>query len=403
MLFLLFLVVVAGYAIYVMNQEERIKLLRSAVSFAMRMKDTGLAHYRQHDPARDALRARTPWVFVTPLLAVANVAIFACMITGSGALGSPETLVQWGASVGPRTTNGEWWRLVSAAFVHAGALQLIVNVAALLWIGIVAERLAGHAAVAAVYATASVLAGLASLSSDPMIVTYGASAAVAGLLGLLLATFTWSLFPGSTMTVPMTLVKNLAPSVAVFILYNLASGAIDAEAELTGFATGFVGGFAVTWDVSARKPPVRRVAAAIGAALVIAVMYALPQRGVADVRPEVERVLAIEKRTALAYQAAVDQFRLGALTAERLAQLIDRTIVPELRAARARVAALTGVPPRHRQIVAATEEYLRLRDESWRLRADGLNKHNMLTLRHADSAERASLDAFEKVKAADLQ
>jgi rhomboid protease GluP len=403
MLFLLFLVIVAGYALYVMNQEERMKLLRNATTVALRLRDAAVRGYRHQDPARDALRARTPWVFVTPLLAITNVVIFACMIGGSGSLSGPETLVQWGASVGPRTTNNEWWRLLSAAFVHAGALQLIVNLTALVWIGMVAERLAGHAMVAAIYAAAGMLATLSSLAADPMMVTYGASAAVAGLLGLLLATFSWSLFPGSTMTVPMTLVKNLAAPVALFVLYNLGSGALGTEAELTGFATGFVGGFAVTWDISARKPPVRRLAAAVGAVLVIAVMYALPLRGVADVRPEVERILAIEKRTAQAYQTAVDQFRLGAIPAERLAQLIDRTIVPELRAARARIAALTGVPARHRPVMAATEEYLRLRDECWRLRAEGLNRHNMLTLRHADSAERASLDAFEKVKAADLQ
>jgi hypothetical protein len=106
----------------------------------------------------------------------------------------------------------------------------------------------------------------------------------------------------------------------------------------------------------------------------------------------------LEDRTSRAYKAAVDQFKLGAMTAEALAQVINRTIMPELQAARSRLKALAGVPPEHQPLVAHADEYLRLRDESWRLRADGLHQANMLTLRKAESAERQSLEAFERIR-----
>ena len=51
--------------------------------------------------------------------------------------------------------------------------------------------------------------------------------------------------------------------------------------------------------------------------------------------------------------------------------------------------------------LASAEEYLRLRDESWRLRAAALHKSSMPALRKAETAERASLQAFERLKPAE--
>jgi hypothetical protein len=122
-----------------------------------------------------------------------------------------------------------------------------------------------------------------------------------------------------------------------------------------------------------------------------------------DVRPEIAQVVALEGRTAGVYEKAVEQFKLGAMTAEALALVIDRTIMPDVQAARARLKALGRVPKEHQPLVANAEEYLRLRDDSWRLRARALRKANMLTLRDADRAEHASLDAFQKIAPAEHQ
>jgi hypothetical protein len=135
--------------------------------------------------------------------------------------------------------------------------------------------------------------------------------------------------------------------------------------------------------------------------LVITVASAIPLRGIADVRPEMVRLLAIEDRTTHEYDTAANQFRLGAINAKALGQLIDQSILPELRKARERVKALTGVPREHQQLVARAEEYLRLRDESWSLRSEALHKGKMITLRQADRVERASLDALEKIRPVD--
>jgi hypothetical protein len=124
-------------------------------------------------------------------------------------------------------------------------------------------------------------------------------------------------------------------------------------------------------------------------------------RGISDVRPELARVVASEDRTAIAYGSAVDRFKLGRITAEALARLIERTIIPELQATHARLEAIDGVPPEHQPLVAAAREYLRLRDESWHLRAEALHKRSMAALQGADKAERASLQAFKRITPAD--
>ena len=146
-----------------------------------------------------------------------------------------------------------------------------------------------------------------------------------------------------------------------------------------------------------RKPPALRSAIALVVTLVVGAVFAVPQRGYLDVKPEIARLMAFERRTAEAYDKAVEQFKLAASTPvrsprssiARSAGAAVRSFAPE---------SLERVPERHQPIVASAEEYLRLRDESWRLRAEGLHAGNMLTLRKADRTEGASLDVLEAIK-----
>ena len=107
-------------------------------------------------------------------------------------------------------------------------------------------------------------------------------------------------------------------------------------------------------------------------------------RGIADVRPEISRIIALEDRTAGVYEAALTRVNKGAMTPDALAQLIDRSIVPELEAADAHLMAIRGVPPEHRPLVADADEYLRLRSTSWRLQAESWRNKVKARRREAD-------------------
>ncbi len=83
--------------------------------------------------------------WVTGAIVAANVAVFAWMVlAGVGFLLPAESLVDWGANWAPLTRGGEWWRMLSSMFVHAGIVHLAFNMYALWMAGRLVERLFGH-------------------------------------------------------------------------------------------------------------------------------------------------------------------------------------------------------------------------------------------------------------------
>jgi hypothetical protein len=164
--------------------------------------------------------------------------------------------------------------------------------------------------------------------------------------------------------------------------------------------------------ISERKPALRPVGYTAAVAAAIAVVIAIPLRGITDVKPELERTVAAEDRTAGEYLKAAERFRRHRMTAEALALLIDRTIIPELQVTETRLKALEAIPEEHQPLVASAEEYVRLRSESWRLRSEWLRKagrapergtesalyrSNSRTIAQAEQTERAALDALARI------
>ena len=394
-----FLLVIAAIAFYFTTAEERKRVILAIPPIVGKVTQAAARHASKHDPFDDTLSARTPWVLVTPALAIVTVLVFLGEALADGSMSDPATLVAWGANFGPRTTNGEWWRLITSSFVHAGFLSFLLNVAIIIQLGMTLERLVGHLAFTLVYLASGIAGSLAALYAHRVAVICGASPAVAGLYGLFIASVIWTFVKRTDLTIPFGLLKKLAPLAAIFLLVQAGSDSDTQAATTIGFLMGALCGGILTFQISECKPQPIRLAAIAGTVLVVAAASAVPLRGVTDVRPEIERVVALEQRTVPAYEAGVEQFKLGRMKAEALAKIIERTIVPDVQAVRARFSTITGaVPPEHQAIVADATEYLRLRDESWRLRAQALQKHNMVLLREADRKEQASLQAFERIK-----
>src|SRR5688572_27840441 len=133
------------------------------------------------------LRQRTAAVPGTYVLLAVNVAMFAAVAIAAGSIRSfsPRDLIWWGAGFGPRTTNGEWWRLLTATVLHAHPLHLILNMGALLMVGPTVARLVGHRAFVAFYVACALAGSAAGLWAHPLMVAVGASGAILSLYGIL--------------------------------------------------------------------------------------------------------------------------------------------------------------------------------------------------------------------------
>jgi hypothetical protein len=166
-------------------------------------------------------------------------------------------------------------------------------------------------------------------------------------------------------------------------------------AILAATMTGLAGGLFVLKDIGERQPPIRRVAAAMATALVLAavcgVMMRQPVPDTTQVQSAIGRLIATEFHTARVYDETVERFRKGRVAAAALVQVIERTILPELHSASAAVSALDHVPPEHEGLVTAAFKYVDLRVKGWRLRSQALQSSDLLLLREADRQEQTSL------------
>lgn len=122
-----------------------------------------------------------------------NVAVFLWMILhGVDAISpDPDALVYFGANYAPLVFAGhQWWRVVTAMFVHVGALHLATNMWCLWNLGLIGEPLLGYFGLASVYLLTGISGNLLSLTfNGPGQVGAGASGAVFGIAGILIVLF----------------------------------------------------------------------------------------------------------------------------------------------------------------------------------------------------------------------
>jgi rhomboid protease GluP len=194
----------------------------------------------------------TPRVFITPAIIIINLIIFAAMTVSGVSPINPkiEQLLMWGGNYGPLTLNGQWWRLLSCAFVHIGALHLALNMWCLWSLGRLAERMFGNRTFLALYLFSGLGGSIASVWWNPAIVSAGASGAVFGVAGGLIAF--WQLGKSS---IPRAVVKQNLSSVLIFAVYNLSFGFFNSGIDNAGHIGGLVTGLAL--GASLQKPLTR--------------------------------------------------------------------------------------------------------------------------------------------------
>src|SRR5207248_515254 len=114
--------------------------------------------------------------------------------------------------------------------------------------------------------------------------------------------------PEPALRIPLIELNRLATGAAVFLVYTLVTG-LFSMADLTALVIGLFYGLVFAPGAAERQPGTRRVAIAAAVSGVAAVALAIPLRNLADIKPEIARVIAIEQQTAKNYQAALEAFK----------------------------------------------------------------------------------------------
>ncbi len=184
----------------------------------------------------------------TAIIAICAI-VYVAMSVSSGTFVRPTAgdIFRWGGTGPEIIQQNQWWRLVTAVFVHIGIIHIASNMYVFWGLGVIAERLLGRWNFLAVYLLTGIAGNVLSLLLKPNIVGAGASGAIFGLAGVLI-----SVLQFGRLTVPNERLKPLKQQVVRLALINLVIGAvvpaINNVAHLGGLIYGLLLGLLFAWS-----------------------------------------------------------------------------------------------------------------------------------------------------------
>lgn len=209
--------------------------------------DTMVAAQQRHGEQLQAFRrlvqGRQP--IVTYILIAANVAMFLVVSAAPGDYTS--NLPRFGALIPERVLHGEWWRLISAMFLHAGVAHILFNMISLFVVGSLAERLYGSVKFLAIYLGSGLTASLAGFAysiavGDLLSPHVGASGAIFGIAGALI-----TLRFQRTDVIPLSVRARISSSMLVLVLLNLVVLTFTPNIDNAAHIGGLLGGMALSF------------------------------------------------------------------------------------------------------------------------------------------------------------
>ena len=175
---------------------------------------------------------RTGAAPATYALIAINVAAFVVELVGGGAaaIQGGGTVIHDAGLNGPAVAGGDWWRIVTAGFLHAGFLHIAINMFALFILGTLLEPGIGTPRFLAVYFVSLLAGSFGALLLDPNETTVGASGAIFGLMS---AAFIVARHRG---------LEQLASRIGFYVILNLVFTIGVPGISVGGHLGGLVGG-----------------------------------------------------------------------------------------------------------------------------------------------------------------
>jgi membrane associated rhomboid family serine protease len=162
-----------------------------------------------------------------------NVVVFLIELAGGGAgsVSGGGNVIDDAGLHGPDVADGDWWRVVSSGFLHAGFLHLLLNMYVLYVAGSILEPGIGTPRFLGIYFVSLIAGSLGALIVDPNAVTVGASGAIFGLMAAVVV-----IARGRGM-------EQIASQFGLFIVLNLVLTFSISGISVGGHIGGLIGGF----------------------------------------------------------------------------------------------------------------------------------------------------------------
>ncbi|MBR3116715.1 MAG: rhomboid family intramembrane serine protease [Bacilli bacterium] len=194
--------------------------------------DIGKKNIEENVRYNDMFKPSKP--IVTYILIAINIIVFVLMyIFGKGSEDN-ETLINFGAIVPSLVHSGEYYRLITNAFLHIGIMHLVFNMYSLFVLGPNIEHLFGKGKYICIYLFSAIMGSLFALVfQGPNTITAGASGAIFGLLGsLLYFGYNFKGYLGNR------LLNQILPVVIVNLIISFTMPGISAAAHIGGLLGG---------------------------------------------------------------------------------------------------------------------------------------------------------------------
>jgi membrane associated rhomboid family serine protease len=344
------------------------------------------ARRRAREQARAApSELRKPWV--TYGVIGLNLLIWIAMV-GMGVHAyepAGSVLLDWGGNLGILTGSGQWWRLLTAMFLHAGFIHLGFNLYFAWVVGRVCEQIYGSAAFAVVYLGSGLIASLVSAAWQPSIVSVGASGALFGAFGAFLA-FTIR----RRSVLPPEFVRSVQRNGLILIGVNLAIGiavpGIDVVAHIGGLVAGFGLGYLIATLAekpvnTAREAKAVRVRAIVTASLAAALVLV----GGSLALPRWDNPMPVFDEFGERHDELFGRYGVLETPAERMS-MIEREILPFLREAELALRELERVPDTLRGLVDSRVRYYELQQQAFALDLEAMRSNDEVLLAEAETA-----------------
>ncbi|MBQ1496189.1 MAG: rhomboid family intramembrane serine protease [Bacilli bacterium] len=176
---------------------------------------------------------------VTHILIFINLLVFLLMyIIGNGSE-STETLIKFGALNGMLVKSGEYYRIITSAFIHIGIFHILCNMYALYSLGPIIEHFFGRLKFLLIYLYSAIIGSLFVLIfNGDNVISAGASGAIFGLLGsLIYFGYTYRGYIGNKM------LNQVIPVIILNLLIGFTTPGISNAAHIGGL----IGGFAISY------------------------------------------------------------------------------------------------------------------------------------------------------------